>query len=273
MTASLRLAHCSDIHLDGDASEMGKGSVEYYKSGFARALMEMQLHEPDMLLIAGDLFDANTASDDTIIWAMDILGEHPLPIAMIPGNHDCLEHGSIYHRFDFNKIPNLQMIDAEDGAIARIDGLDVAVWGKGMVEHSPDFLPLDMCPERPTDCKWYLGMGHGIFVPHGGETDRSSPIPMKHIEDSCCDYLALGHHHAAMELVNDKATAPIQLVEAPPMLSSTWPMARHLLLTCTRSVRQTLLNKRLVDRIVGLRPFGDMTQPIKIHVGTAVDLD
>ena len=207
MTASLRLAHCSDIHLDGDASDMGEGSVEYYKRGFARALTEMQRHKPDMLLIAGDLFDANTASDNTINWAMDILGEQPLPIAMIPGNHDCLEHGSIYHRYDFNKIPNLQMIDAEDGAIARIDGLDVAVWGKGMVEHSPDFLPLDKCPERPTDCKWYLGMGHGIFVPHGGETDRSSPIPMQHIEDSCCDYLALGHHHAAMELVNDKATA------------------------------------------------------------------
>tara|TARA_Y100000588_G_scaffold78634_2_gene82167 strand:+ start:869 stop:1729 length:861 start_codon:yes stop_codon:yes gene_type:complete len=207
MTKRLRFAHCSDIHLDGDAGEMIEGHVDHYKSGFARALMEMQRHKPDMLLIAGDLFDANTASDETITWAMDILSDQPLPIVMIPGNHDCLEPGAIYHRYDFNKIPNLQMIDAEEGATARVDTLDVAVWGKGMVEHSPDFLPLDSCPERPTDCSWYLGMGHGIFVPHGGETDRSSPIPMQHIEDSVCDYLALGHHHAAMELVNEKATA------------------------------------------------------------------
>lgn len=207
MTKTLRFAHCSDVHLDGDAGEMIDTSVDYYRSGFARALGVMQSHKPDLLLIAGDLFDANTASDETITWAMDILSEQPVPIVMIPGNHDCLEPGAIYHRYDFNRIPNLQLIDAEHGAIARVESLDVAVWGKGMVEHSPDYLPLDGCPERPADSKWFLGMGHGIFVPHGGETDRSSPIPMQHIEDSACDYLALGHHHAAMELVNDKATA------------------------------------------------------------------
>ena len=44
-------------------------------------------------------------------------------------------------------------------------------------------------------------------MPHGGDTDRSSPIHMRDIEASACDYLALGHHHAAMELVTDKATA------------------------------------------------------------------
>jgi DNA repair exonuclease SbcCD nuclease subunit len=30
---------------------------------------------------------------------------------------------------------------------------------------------------------------------------------MREIEESPCDYLALGHHHAAMELVNDRAIA------------------------------------------------------------------
>ncbi len=207
MTDRLRLAHCSDIHLDGDAAGLNGASGDYYKDGFARALLAMGRHSPDLLLIAGDLFDSNTASDETITWAMDILAEQPVPVVMIPGNHDCLEPGSIYHRFDFNRIPNLQMIDAEHGAIARVETLDAAVWGKGMVEHSPDYSPLGGCPERPADSKWYLGMGHGIYVPHGGETDRSSPIPMQYIEASTCDYLALGHHHAAMELVNGKATA------------------------------------------------------------------
>ena len=207
MTDRIRLAHCSDIHLDGDAAGLNGASGDYYKDGFARALAAMGRHSPDLLLIAGDLFDSNTATDETIAWSMDILAEQPVLVVMIPGNHDCLEPGSIYHRYDFNRIPNLQMIEAEHGAIARVDGLDVAVWGKGMVEHSPDYSPLGGCPERPAGSKWYLGMGHGIFVPHGGETDRSSPIPMQHIEDSACDYLALGHHHAAMELVTDKAMA------------------------------------------------------------------
>lgn len=207
MTDKLRVAHCSDIHLDGDVGEMIGDHVDYYRSAFARALVEMQRHRPDLLLLAGDLFDANTASDDTITWAMETLSGLPLPVAMIPGNHDCLEEGAIYHRYDFNSIPNVTMLAAEAGEIAQIESLSVSVWGKGMVEHSPDFSPLGGCPEKPADTKWFLGMGHGIYVPHGGETDRSSPIPMAHIEASACDYLALGHHHAAMELVTDKATA------------------------------------------------------------------
>lgn len=207
MTHQLRFAHCSDIHLDGDAPGLNGGSGDYYREAFARALAEMRAHAPDLMLIAGDLFDSNAATDDTIAWAMDTIAAQPMPVVMIPGNHDCLEEGSIYHRYDFNRIPNLQFIDAEDGAIARIDPLSVSVWGKGMVEHSPDYSPLGGCPDRPDGSAWYLGMGHGIYVPHGGETDRSSPIHMREIEAAECDYLALGHHHAAMELVNDKASA------------------------------------------------------------------
>ena len=35
----------------------------------------------------------------------------------------------------------------------------------------------------------------------------TSPIHMQEIEDSHCDYLALGHHHAALELLSDDAFA------------------------------------------------------------------
>ncbi len=207
MTDTLRVAHCSDIHLDGDAAGMNGASGDYYREGFARVLAEIRGHDPDLMLIAGDLFDSNTATDGTINWAMDILSEQPVPVVMIPGNHDCLEEGSIYHRYDFNRISNVQMLATEVGAIARVPELGVAVWGKGMVEHAPSYSPLGGCPERPADCQWYFGMGHGIYVPHGGETHRSSPIHMQEIEDSHCDYLALGHHHAALELLSDKAFA------------------------------------------------------------------
>ncbi|NKB57543.1 MAG: hypothetical protein GKS00_14550 [Alphaproteobacteria bacterium] len=207
MTDTLRLAHCSDIHLDGDASGLNGSAQDYYREGFARVLAEMCGHKPDLMLVAGDLFDSNTATDGTINWAMDILSQQPVPVVMIPGNHDCLEEGSIYHRYDFNRIPNVQMLATAIGTIARIPELSVAVWGKGMVEHAPEYSPLGGCPERPSDADWYFGMGHGIYVPHGGETHRSSPIHMQEIEDSHCDYLALGHHHAALKLVSEKASA------------------------------------------------------------------
>jgi DNA repair exonuclease SbcCD nuclease subunit len=209
MPDRLRIAHCSDIHLDGDGHRhsVGADARASLRGAFDGALTEMRAHAPDLLLLAGDLFDANDATAETIEWAMETLGRQPFPVAMIPGNHDCMIEDAIYRRYDFNRIPNVTMLAAPAGEVARIEALDIAVWGKGMVEHSQAFRPLAGCPVRPDDCRWFLGLGHGIFVPHGEDTYRSSPIHMREIEESPCDYLALGHHHAAMELVNDRAIA------------------------------------------------------------------
>jgi DNA repair exonuclease SbcCD nuclease subunit len=206
MTETLRIAHCSDIHLDpesrGDNARNGR-----QRAAFATALQAMAAHRPDLLLLAGDLFDSNAASAETIRWAMEALGALPFPVIMIPGNHDCMEEGAIYRWHDFNRIPNVRLLAAEQGEIARLPDLGVAAWGRGMVEHTPDYQPLAGRPGRPNGCRWYLGLAHGLFVPHGGDTHRSSPIHIAEIESADCDYLALGHHHAAMELVSDKATA------------------------------------------------------------------
>ncbi len=199
MADTLRIAHCSDVHLDGDGDPIC--------AAFATALAEMRAHRPNLMLLAGDLFDSNKAAPSTIRWAMETLGRQPFPIIMIPGNHDCMEDGAIYARHDFDAIPNVRMLASPAGGLACLSDLGVAAWGKGMVEHTPSYSPLAGCPARPADCRWYLGLGHGLFVPHGGDTDRSSPIHMREIEASPCDYLALGHHHAAMAFVTDNAAA------------------------------------------------------------------
>ena len=205
MNTTLRIAHCSDIHLDSNAP--GSSANTALRHAFATALADMRAHHPDLLLLAGDLFDSNTPTDDTVRWAMRILGEQPFPVVMIPGNHDCMDNRAIFHRYDFSTIPNVRMLSATEGEIAFLPELGVAVWGKGMVEHNRAYQPLAGCPPRPENCRWYLGMGHGLFVPHDGDTDRSSPIHMREIEASPCDYLGLGHHHAAMELVTDHSAA------------------------------------------------------------------
>lgn len=209
MTDRLRIAHCADIHLDasGYGQALGADGSEFHRRAFAAALDEMRAHAPDLMLLAGDLFDSNRATAGTIEWAMQVLADLPFPVVMIPGNHDCMEPGAIYHRHDFNRIANVHMIAAAEGETVRLDRLGVAAWGKGMVEHTRSYSPLGGMPDRPAGARWYLGLGHGLFVPHGGDTDRSSPIHMREIEASHCDYIALGHHHAAMELVTDRAVA------------------------------------------------------------------
>jgi DNA repair exonuclease SbcCD nuclease subunit len=209
MTDRLRIAHCADIHLDasGYGTALGAGGSEFHRQAFANAIEAMLAHDPHLFLLAGDLFDSNRATPGTIDWAMATLAAIPIPVLMIPGNHDCLETGSIYHRYDFNSLPNVQMILAHEGETVRVPHLEVACWGRGMVEHHRLYSPLGGLPPRPAGARWYLAMGHGLYVPHGGDTDRSSPIHAREIDASPCDYIALGHHHAAMEIGEERTLA------------------------------------------------------------------
>ena len=63
MTDTLRVAHCSDIHLDGDHYHHDRyvNASDYYREMFDRVLQEMRGHDPDLMLLAGDLFDSNQA--------------------------------------------------------------------------------------------------------------------------------------------------------------------------------------------------------------------
>lgn len=198
MTDRLRIVHCSDIHL---------GANEAVPARFARALDAMLRQRPDMMLLAGDLFDTNSVDDGTILWAMEALGRLPFPVAMIPGNHDCLAGDAVFRRQDFGRLANVRLLADEEGSRATFPALGVSVWGRAMVEHSPDFRPLAGSPSRPGDARWHLGLGHGLFVPRGETSERASPIRMEEIEQAGFDYLALGHHHAAMEIVTSAATA------------------------------------------------------------------
>lgn len=200
MADRLRVAHCSDIHL-------ARGPDDPARAGFARALAAIRARQPDLMLLAGDLFDANSVPDETVTWAMQQLAALPFPVAMIPGNHDCLARDGVYRRFDFDAIPTTRLIAAEDGGHVDFPELGVSVWGRAMVSHAPDFRPLAGIAPRPDRCRWHLGLGHGFFVARGEETTRSSPIRMEEIESSGFDYLALGHHHAAMELVTASSCA------------------------------------------------------------------
>ena len=203
----LRIAHCSDIHLDAGTHIDSPSDEDHYRAGFSTVLDAMLSHQPDLVLVAGDLFDSNRASHATIEWAMARLAQVTRPVVMIPGNHDCLEADAIYRRYDFGRIGNVIALMDEEGEMVHLPELNAAVWGRGMVDHHPGYIPLAGCPEKPSDTHWFIGLGHGIYVPQGESTHRSSPIRMEDIDQSPCDYIALGHHHAALDVSTESTTA------------------------------------------------------------------
>ena len=207
MRRTLKIAHASDIHLDTDFYEGGENLAQrdYHREVFRALLDRILAQQPNLMLLPGDLFDSNRASGATILWAMEQLAALPFPVIMIPGNHDALEPDAIFLRHDFGRISNVQMLLSVEGETLDLPELEVTAWGKGMVEHSPEYSPLGGLP-APRAEQWNLGLGHGIYVGREGFTYRSSPIEARQIEASGYDYIALGHHHALLN-VSAKATS------------------------------------------------------------------
>lgn len=208
MKKPLRLAHASDIHLDTDyhGGETNRASRDLCRRVFRETLDRIVAEHPALMLLPGDLFDSNRPSAETVQWCMEALAGLPFPVAIIPGNHDCLAPEGIFRRHDFSALPNVEMLTDPEGETRVLEPLQVFLWGKGMVDHAPEFRPLEGMPAPTPDC-WNLALGHGIFVGRGANRFRSSPIETRQIEASGYDYIALGHHHALLDVSGNGTAA------------------------------------------------------------------
>jgi DNA repair protein SbcD/Mre11 len=194
---SLRVLHTADVHLDGDAYGMVEPAVQRQRERdvFEQVIDRALGDDVDLVLIAGDLFDHNRPSADTVAFVRVQLARLRQPVVLLPGNHDCLEPNGVHARHDFAAgASHVHVIRALDGEVVEFPELDVVVWGRGMKEHVPSFRPLAHIPPRDTG-RWSLAMGHGFFYEERQRPERSSPIFADDVRETGWDYVALGHHH------------------------------------------------------------------------------
>ncbi|MFN8533943.1 MAG: metallophosphoesterase [Dehalococcoidia bacterium] len=184
---SVRFLHTSDVHLGADYSpELPKDAL--------RAVVDAGLAEKvDALLIVGDFFDHNRVPDAIVQFAIDELARFGGPAIVLPGNHDCYDERSVYHRPLFRNRPaNLHLILDDANPALHLEQLGLEVWGRPVVDHHPGFRPLLDAPPRARS-GWRVVLAHGHFEIPTGEGYRSSPIWPDDIVATDCDYLALGH--------------------------------------------------------------------------------
>lgn len=199
MRRALRVLHAADLHLDADA--YGDAAQRAAQRGHERRTLSQVIDraltdDVDLVLIAGDLFDHNRPSDDTVAFVRAELARLRRPVVVLPGNHDCLEANGVHARHDLAAgASHVRVIRALDGEVVELPELETIVWGRGMREHVPSFRPLAHVPRRDPG-RWSLAMGHGFFYEARQRPERSSPIFAEDIRDTGWDYVALGHHHA-----------------------------------------------------------------------------
>jgi len=199
----LKILHTADIHLGAKFSGLGnKGASqrEQLRATFKDVIATAINERVNIVLIAGDLFDANQQPQrniDLVIEQLNLLGANNIPVCLIPGTHDSFDSSSIYRKVDFEvKCPNLKIFTDENISCKEYPGLDLTVYGKPNLSNKSYISPLKGL-KPSTSTKFHIAMAHGSFYIPEKIAEDDHVFRLEEVEGSGMDYLALGHWHRA----------------------------------------------------------------------------
>ena len=203
----IRFIHTSDVHLDtsfsasGFPASLGHRKREAIRATFRRILEEARLQSVDLVLIAGDLFEHDRVTPDTIEFLKQQLGGlGDIPVFIAPGNHDPFIQGSPYREERWPS--NTHIFREETFQTVELADSGVRVAGFGftrthVTEHP--FLSLSPMPGGRIN----LVVAHGSDLAHvpGGKSCHG-PLTIDEIAGKNAHYVALGHYHEQRPVAN-----------------------------------------------------------------------
>ncbi len=207
-TRRLTILHTSDCHLDGDSPwRDGRHATSEHFAAFRGVVDKAIELEVDLVLIAGDFFDSNRASEVSTDFALDQLARLRRPTVICPGNHDCFDPGSVYHRVDFRQAgDHVHVVSDIAGHGIDLPDLNALVWGRAGTERDPHYRPLEGIPARDNG-RWHIAIAHGHFMEDDRIERRWGPIAASELRKIDWDYVALGHWDRHAEVSQGGAPA------------------------------------------------------------------
>jgi DNA repair exonuclease SbcCD nuclease subunit len=194
----IRLVHSSDLHVDDDRTAALNGGDG---AGALRKVLEAaERLAADIVILAGDTFDNHAVTSETIDRAGGLLAASPLPVVILPGNHDPATPDSIWLRGRFDEIGNVAILGITNERSVLFPGLDLEIWGNAHRDYM-DMMPLRDPPRRVL--RWHVAIGHGHYEPPESWHNPLRPswlISDQMIRDTGADYLALGHWDRAAQV-------------------------------------------------------------------------
>ncbi len=216
---SIRLIHTADVHLDECFA--GAGLPPNYASRrrqqlreVFRAIVERAGEWPaDALLIAGDLFELDRVSRDTVAFLRDRFAaiEH-VPVFIAPGNHDPWVAHSPYATEAWPD--NVHIFSTPEWSRHALSHTPLTVHGFGFDGVEPSRNPFGELA-APDDGRTHVAVAHGSARSHQPE-GKAAYAPFDGAEAAAdgLAYLALGHFHSATA-VEGPYPARIQYSGAP----------------------------------------------------------
>jgi DNA repair protein SbcD/Mre11 len=210
----VRFIHTADIHLDtsfsgsGFSSRMGDRKREAIRATFRRIIENANASEVDFVLIAGDLFELDRVTPDTIEFLKQQFEKlHGIPVFIAPGNHDPYVLGSPYKEQSWP--PNVHIFRLEEFQSVEMGQFGVRVTGFGFAHSHLEDHPFQRLPVLP-------GGLFNIVLTHASDIGKvpvgkakHGPFTIEELAGKNIDYCALGHYHQQHQIANslDQAQA------------------------------------------------------------------
>ncbi len=189
----IKFLHAADLHLDSPFSGLPPEKAAA-RRGEQRALLDALVElcndeRCDLLLLAGDLFDAASARRESVEALARSLRACRARVFIAPGNHDFDAPGSPYRGV---WPEGVHIFHKQSPEPVVLEDLNAVVWGAAFT-----------APSAPPLLEGFHAAEPGrlnLMVLHGDAENAASsynPVSRDQIAASGLDYLALGHAHAA----------------------------------------------------------------------------
>lgn len=157
----------------------------------------------EFIVVAGDVFEHNSLNKSTLLRAKDMFKRLPVPVYLLPGNHDPLVADSIF----FNSFADNVHVIADSEPIEVRPGVEIVGAPYLSKRANYDLVRRALEPLEPVEeGAVRIAVGHGQVESRAGEGEDSDAdtIDLSFVEEcldkGVIDYLALGDTHSTESL-------------------------------------------------------------------------
>lgn len=199
-----------DTSFSGSAlpARLGDRKREAIRGTFRRIIEDALLADIDCILVAGDLFEIDRVTPDTIEFLKrQFESLNAIRVFIAPGNHDPFIQGSPYREESWPS--NVHIFDSEEFQSIELPHLGIRIAGFGYKRTHMATRPFEKLPLLP-------GQLYNIVLAHGSDMSRvpagktsHGPFAVGEIAGKNVQYCALGHYHKQRRLDNPVDNAEI----------------------------------------------------------------
>lgn len=207
---TIRFLHSADWQLGMTRRFLGDESQAVFTAdrlAAVEALGELAAtHGAQFVVVAGDVFEDNAVPRSVVLRAVEALSAFPVPVVMLPGNHDPLDVSSVFRCRDFSPALSGGGVVVLDGSgpVEVVPGVEVVGVPWTSKRPDPSRLPTLLASLEPTDGVRVLVAHGGTDEVYGGHSPSVEAIAVASLEEAIeterVDYVALGDRHSVTRI-------------------------------------------------------------------------